>query len=76
MPGLELSTSTVSTSMNFQKVLHKVVLVRNLISKFILVELTVYYASSTEFRIVQSFPGSQNCTKWGPPVFINGSGFG
>ena len=36
-----VSTSMISTSTNFQKVLHKVVLVGDLISKFVLVELTV-----------------------------------
>ena len=40
-PTSAVSTSTISTSTNFQKVLHKVVLVGDLISKFILVELTL-----------------------------------
>ena len=40
-PTSTVSTRTISTSTNFQKVLHKVVLVGDLISKFVLVELTV-----------------------------------
>ena len=40
-PTSTVSTSTISTSTNFQKVLHKVVLVGDLISKFVLVELTL-----------------------------------
>ena len=36
-----VSSSTISTSTNFQKVLHKVVLVGDLISKIVLVELNV-----------------------------------
>ena len=40
-PTCMVCTSTISTSTNFQKVLHKVVLVGNLISRFVLVELTV-----------------------------------
>ena len=39
--GVGPSTSTISNSTNFQKVLLKVVLVGDLISKFIIVELTV-----------------------------------
>ena len=50
-PSSTVSTSTISTSMNFQKVLDKVVLVGDLISKFALVELTLYmyYSTSTKF---------------------------
>ena len=50
-PTSTVSTSTISTSMNFQKVLDKVVLVGDLISKFALVELTLYmyYSTSTKF---------------------------
>ena len=40
-PTSIVSTSTISTSTNFHKVLHKVVLVGDLISKFVLVELTL-----------------------------------
>ena len=40
-PTCMVSTSMISTSTNFQKVLHKVVLVGYLISKFVLVELAV-----------------------------------
>ena len=40
-PTSMVSTSTISTSTNFQKVLHKVVLVGDLISKFILVVIVL-----------------------------------
>ena len=46
-----VSNSTISTSTIFQKVLHKIVLVGDLLSKFVLAELIVckYYSISMNF---------------------------
>ena len=41
VPTSTVSNSMISTSTNFQKVLHKIVLAGDLISKLILVELTL-----------------------------------
>ena len=51
-PTCTVTTSMISTSTNFQKVLHKVVLVWDLISKFVLVQLTVCTTQLVQFRTV------------------------
>ena len=59
-PTSTVSTSTISTSTNFQKVLHKVVLVGDLISKFVLVELTVCTTQLVRISHSTIFSRSQN----------------
>ena len=63
-----VSTSTISTSTNFQKVVHKVLLVGDLISKFILVELTLCTTQLVQISNSTIFPCPKNRTKRGPPV--------
>ena len=67
-PTCMVSTITISTSTNFPKVLHKVVLVGDLISKFVLVELTVCITQLVRISHSTIFSGPKNRTKRGPPV--------
>ena len=59
-PTSTVCTGTISTSTSFQKVLHKVVLVGDLISKFILVELTVCTTELVRISHSTIFSRSQN----------------
>ena len=58
-PTCTVSTSTISTSTNFQKVLHKFVLVGDLIRKFVLVELTVCTTQLVQISHSMIFSRSQ-----------------
>ena len=58
-PTSIVSTSMISTSTNFQKVLHKVVLVGDLITKFILVDLTLCSSQLVQISHSTIFSRSQ-----------------
>ena len=66
-PTSIVSTSTISTSTNFQKVLHKVVLVGDLISKFVLVELTLCTTQLVQILHSTIFSKSQKSYYAGTP---------
>ena len=66
-PTSTVSTCAISTSTNFQKVLHKVVLVGDLISKFVLVELTLCTTQLVRISHSTIFSRSQKSYYAGTP---------
>ena len=58
-PTCTVSTNTISTNTNFQKVVHKVVLVGDLFSKFVLIELTLCTTQLVQISHSKIFSRSQ-----------------